>query len=71
MKPPSQEYRDDIRCGLRAFDIPDSILSPGDVINNMRIANLEAAMELLGFDIAVLRRNFAPSYRPRHDSRHD
>ena len=67
MKSPSQEYRDNIRYGLRALDTPDSVLSPGDVINNMHLADLEAAVELLGFDIAVLRRNFAPGYRPRHD----
>lgn len=45
------EYRQWLRMGVRLFDTPESVLLPDDRRSYMRIADLEAAAELLGLKL--------------------
>jgi hypothetical protein len=49
-KYPSQVYRDWLRYGVRVLDLIPSVLMPGELVNNMWLADLEAAAELQGWD---------------------
>ena len=47
----SQEYRTWLRAGVRLFDTNPSVLLPDERVSYMRVADLEAAADLLD-DIA-------------------
>lgn len=53
--PPSTQYRNWLRMGIRMFDTPDSVLSPGDRVSWMHLEDLEVAAELCGLDLRQVK----------------
>jgi hypothetical protein len=62
MKYLSQVYKENMRYGVRVFDLIPSVLLPAERISDMTLSNLEAAAELQGWDWQPL----AQPYRLPH-----
>lgn len=54
--PPSTQYRNWLRMGIRMFDTPESVLSPEDRVSWMHLEDLEAAADLCELDRRQVQR---------------
>jgi hypothetical protein len=61
MTPPSVEYREWLRNGVRIFDTEPSLWLAEDRVSDLTMDDLEAAAELLGLN---WRKGRPPGYEP-------